>query len=107
MRVFKEIYDGSDLRDWAINEGWCLEYTINRLDETDNWDLAFSFIEELELSEVQLNDFLRFDIDDILDEYEEEDEEDEEEDEEDEEEDEEEKTERLFFNVLLDEEEND
>ena len=80
MRVFKELYDASDLRNWALNNGWCLHYTIKRLEETDNWEPCLFLYRRFRIKrKMQLNDFLRFDIDNILDEYEEEDEEEEDE----------------------------
>jgi len=63
-----EIYDKHDLRDWAINEGWGIDYLIDLLDEKDLWQEAFDLIEELspELdSATDLNDALRFGLDDV------------------------------------------
>ena len=74
-----EIYDSADLRDWALNSGWSIDWQINKIDELDLWDEVYDLIDELgELeSETDLNDMIRFGLDDMefFEQYEEEEEE--------------------------------
>lgn len=71
MRVFKEINDGQDLKNWAYNDSWNCEYTIERIDALDCWQEVFEYIDyDQDLSEMRLNDILRFYIGEFLDELE-------------------------------------
>jgi len=70
MRVFKEIDNGQDLKNWADNDSWGCEYTIARIDALDCWQEVFEYIDfEQDISELHLNDILRFEIDAFLDEF--------------------------------------
>ena len=84
-----ELFNGEDLYDWALNNGWSIDWVIDKLEENDLWQEAFEFIEaygELE-SDTELNDLLRFGLDEggfFEDNEDDEDEDDEDEDDEDE-----------------------
>ena len=74
-----EFCDGADLREWAVNSGWGLDYEIEKLDRLDLWQELFDVMDEIGEfdSETDLNDFIRFGLDDVgfFDDYEEEEEE--------------------------------
>jgi hypothetical protein len=90
-----EIYDSEDLRNWALNNGWSIDWQIEKIDELDLWDEVYDLIEEIynntlkdfgELdSETELNDMLRFGLDDMrfFEQYEDDDDDDDDEDEDD------------------------
>lgn len=63
----KVIEDGDDLRDWAINEGWSIDDVIEQLDEEGRWDEAYVVLDygQENMSDTEINDFLRFRLDDI------------------------------------------
>ena len=68
LTVKNVIESGSDLRDWAVDNGWCIDYEIEKLDDLDAWDDLFSTLEDISPefeSETDLNDTIRFGLDDI------------------------------------------
>lgn len=62
-----EIYDSEDLRNWALNSGWSIDWQIEKIDELDLWDEVYDLIDELGQldSETDLNDMIRFGLDDM------------------------------------------
>lgn len=60
------VWDGNSLEDWARNEGWNLDHLIDLLEPEDwVWQELFDIIDGRTLTKTELNDFLRFDAEDI------------------------------------------
>jgi len=66
ITITTRIEDGEDLRDWAVNNGWCIDYIIERLDNSHRWQEAFDALDWSECdSETHMNDLIRFGLDDM------------------------------------------
>lgn len=60
------IWNGNTLEDWARNDGWNLDRLIDLLVSEDwVWQDLFDIIDGRTLTATELNDFLRFDAEDI------------------------------------------
>lgn len=61
------IWNGNTLEDWARNDGWHLDHLIDLLEsEGWVWQDLFDIIDGRTLTATELNDFLRFDAEDIV-----------------------------------------
>lgn len=68
LTVKNTLDNGDDLREWAVNNGWCIDYEIEKLDEFDAWNDLFNTLEDINPEfedETDLNDMIRFGLDDI------------------------------------------
>ena len=63
-------YVEMDLESFARKHAWCCEYVTDCCDRLEAWDMLEEYLEYCEdLSETGVNDFLRFDVLEILEEY--------------------------------------
>jgi hypothetical protein len=72
MRVVKEYFieNEDDFELWCKNESWNCEDIIDDIDDHNGWGEVWEYIEPYlsdEMTEVEMNDFVRFELDEMID----------------------------------------